>query len=237
MDAVRAHVQDEIPLPDTGSLRGDLTAFLARGIVFLSSPRGTQLARATVPAPLAAATDERGTDWPDRLEQIGALFERAAARGEIAATADRALAVELLLAPLSLRLLITQVPLDEGFAERLADFVLRGVAERRPVSQGPPDLMERKKMIADLAAVGRHPRNSASNLFPSIRWSAQDVENGLSVIRNRGWRHSSISVLEGLRDFSAGFQSRVGPETSPPTDLDRTRMVSPLMTSCMRRQI
>jgi AcrR family transcriptional regulator len=128
VDAVRSHIGEEVPIPDTGSLRGDLEALLARSIAFLASPLGAQLVRATAPAPRAAATDARGAYWPDRLEQIGIMFERATARGEIAAGADRALATELLLAPLYFRLLVTHVPLDDGLAGRLADFILRGLS-------------------------------------------------------------------------------------------------------------
>jgi AcrR family transcriptional regulator len=127
VDAVRTHIGEEVPVPDTGSLRGDLTAFLEHSIAFLSSPLGAQLVRATAPAPRAATMDLRETYWSRRLEQIGILFERAATRGEIAETADRALAVELLLAPLYFRLLITQAPLDDALAGRLADLILRGL--------------------------------------------------------------------------------------------------------------
>src|SRR5215468_426884 len=40
VDAVRSHIGEEIPVPDTGTLRGDLSAFLASIIAFLSSPLG-----------------------------------------------------------------------------------------------------------------------------------------------------------------------------------------------------
>lgn len=127
VDAVRAHIGEEVPLPDTGTLRGDLLAFLERSIAFLSSPLGSQLARATAPAPRTAAADARGLYWPGRLEQIDALFARSAARGELAPTADRALAVELLLAPLYFRLLISGALLDPALAPRLTDFILRAL--------------------------------------------------------------------------------------------------------------
>jgi AcrR family transcriptional regulator len=127
VDAVRSQIGEEIPIPDTGSLRGDLKTFLERGIAFLTSPLGMQLARATAPIPPAAATDARGRYWPDRLQQIEAMFARAVARGEIAGPVDSALAVELLLAPLYFRLLITNTPLDGDLVERLVGFILRGI--------------------------------------------------------------------------------------------------------------
>ena len=127
VDAIRCYLGAEVPVPDTGSLRGDLMAFIERSVAFLRSSLGAQLVRATAPASLAAATDERRHYWPHRLGQIGVMFERALARGEIADEADSALAAELLLAPLYFRLLVTGAPLDGDLAGRLADFVLWGL--------------------------------------------------------------------------------------------------------------
>ena len=62
-------------LPDTGSLRGDVTTFLKASIAFLSSPLGAQLVRATALVPRGAVTDVRELYWPGRLEQIERLFE------------------------------------------------------------------------------------------------------------------------------------------------------------------
>src|SRR5947209_9777507 len=46
-DAVTSRIGAEIPVPDTGSLRGDLVTLLENSIRFLGSPLGTQLVRAT----------------------------------------------------------------------------------------------------------------------------------------------------------------------------------------------
>lgn len=74
-----------------------------------------------------ASTDVRGAYWPGRLEDLGILFERAARRGEMPAAADWSLSVELLLAPLYFRLLITRAPLDAAFVDRLANAILLSV--------------------------------------------------------------------------------------------------------------
>lgn len=127
VDAITSRIGEEIPIPDTGSLRGDLEAFIAGSVAFLASPLGTQLVRATAPAPRMGTTDTRRLYWPDRLARIGTIFERAIARGEIDPTTDTALAVEMLLAPLYFRLLITDGPLDDALVARLVDFVLGSV--------------------------------------------------------------------------------------------------------------
>jgi AcrR family transcriptional regulator len=127
LDAVTSLIGEEIPVPDTGSLRGDLVAFLDRSIGFLSSPIGVRLVRATAPMPRTAPTDVRQAYWPRRFERIGEMFARAIARREIAPTADIALATEMLLAPLYFRLLITDRSLEDDLPERLTAFVLRGL--------------------------------------------------------------------------------------------------------------
>jgi AcrR family transcriptional regulator len=126
VDAVGTRIGEEIPLPDTGSLRGDLLAFLESGRAFLTSHLGTQLVRATVIDPRASTDETRHAYWSGRLGQMAVLFERAVARGEIARPADIELLTEMVVAPLYFRLLITHVPLDD-LPERVTEIVLRAV--------------------------------------------------------------------------------------------------------------
>ena len=126
-DAVTSRVGAEIPVPDTGSLRADLVALLENSIRFLGSPLGTQLVRATATAPQIGRTEIRHAYWPGRFARIEALFARAIARGEIAATTDIALAAEILFALPYFRILITHAPLDDTLAERTADFICRAL--------------------------------------------------------------------------------------------------------------
>jgi AcrR family transcriptional regulator len=141
VDAIRSHVGDAIPIPDTGSLTGDLTAFLERSVAFLASPLGSQLVRATIGAESPARGTPRAAYWPVRLEQIGVMIERAVARGELprSALAESAFAAEMLLAPLYFRLLVSRGPLDRELARQAADFVRRTLAasdEARPGDLG-----------------------------------------------------------------------------------------------------
>lgn len=125
--AVAERIGAEAPVPDTGSLRGDVAAFVERSVAFLASPLGSRLVRATVAAPRLATPEAREAYWPDRLATIGAIFARAVARGEIPAGVDPALAAEALLAPLYFRLLISQRPLDAEAVAEVTEFVLRAV--------------------------------------------------------------------------------------------------------------
>jgi hypothetical protein len=51
------------------------------------------------------------------------MIERAAARGEIPMPSDPALVVELVVAPTHFRLLLSREPVDDRFADALAELV------------------------------------------------------------------------------------------------------------------
>jgi AcrR family transcriptional regulator len=126
VDAIGTRIGEAIPLPDTGSLRGDLLAYLESGRAFLTSQLGTQLVRATVIDSRASTDETRLVYWSGRLGQVAVLFQRAVVRGEIAPPADVELLAEMLAAPLYFRLLITHETLGD-LPERVTEFVLRAV--------------------------------------------------------------------------------------------------------------
>jgi len=118
-----------VPVPDTGSLVGDLTA-LAQSIVDnVSSELGGGLARTIIAA--AAASDEvaqvNREFWALRLALTETIVERAVARGEVRADVDRHLVIETLIGPIYVRLLLTGAPFDAPFVTDIATLVARGV--------------------------------------------------------------------------------------------------------------
>ncbi|SEP19944.1 regulatory protein, tetR family [Amycolatopsis saalfeldensis] len=129
LDALLSYSQEQLPTPDTGNLRDDLIA-LARLIAsYLDTPLGVALAEAMVAAdddPTLA--DSRAQFWQGRYEATRIVVRRAADRHELAADADHQLALELLVAPLHFRALLTRQPIDEGWIERMVDVLLRGLA-------------------------------------------------------------------------------------------------------------
>jgi AcrR family transcriptional regulator len=129
VDAIRSHLGEAVPIPDTGSLSGDLTAFLERSVAFLSSPLGAQLVRATVGAESPAKGNPRAAYWPLRLKEIGVIVERAVSRGELPPSrlGDATLTAEMLLAPLYFRLLVSRGPLDDDLARQIAAVVSRAL--------------------------------------------------------------------------------------------------------------
>jgi AcrR family transcriptional regulator len=126
--AVGVHSEQNIPIPDTGTVLGDLTA-LARGVVAnIGSEGGSRRSRSIVAA--SATSDELTATmhsfWRGRLDVSMPLVERAIERGELPADTDPNLVIETLVGALWLRLLLTGEPLDDEFADRVAAIVAAG---------------------------------------------------------------------------------------------------------------
>jgi AcrR family transcriptional regulator len=127
-DALLAAGEQDLPVPDTGSLRGDLAGFAAGICQYMSTPLGLALARAlATPTGDPAITEASARYFQTRFEIASTIVDRAIARGEIPEGADGALAIEMLIAPLHFRTLVSHQPLDDGLPARLADLVITGL--------------------------------------------------------------------------------------------------------------
>jgi AcrR family transcriptional regulator len=127
-DALLETGEQDLPVPDTGSLRGDLAGFAAGICQYVSTPLGLALARAmATPTGDPAITEASARYFQTRFEIASVIVDRAIARGEIPAGADAALALEMLIAPLHFRTLVSHQPLDDELPGRLADLVISGL--------------------------------------------------------------------------------------------------------------
>ena len=128
LEAVLGYSQQKLPIPNTGSLRGDLLAFGRSLNRYLATPVGETVLRT-----LAAAQDnpalaaKRAQIIKARYDATRVMAERAAERGELRAGVDPQTAVELLVAPLNLRKL-TRQPIDAKFIKALVDTLLHGLS-------------------------------------------------------------------------------------------------------------
>ncbi|WP_434670975.1 TetR/AcrR family transcriptional regulator C-terminal ligand-binding domain-containing protein (plasmid) [Klebsiella sp. B345] len=118
-DVLSSTAEDLIQIPNTGNLREDLMQFLLAIVSMLSSPIGLKLSQGCVTA-LASADDVvRDTItnlWKDRFQQTEIIFKRAERRGEKYPTLiEPQVLMEMLIAPLWFRTLITSMPVDEAF--------------------------------------------------------------------------------------------------------------------------
>ncbi|MEV0673346.1 TetR/AcrR family transcriptional regulator [Mycobacterium sp. NPDC050441] len=120
-----------IDVPDTGTLRGDVRAYLHNGREALTH----RLARTIIPDLLAeAARDpEYAATIADQIRQprrlkAAQLFERARQRGEIADDVDLEVALDTLGGALYWRQSVMQLGADDAYLDRLTDAVLVLVA-------------------------------------------------------------------------------------------------------------
>jgi AcrR family transcriptional regulator len=128
LDALLARSATQVVVPDTGTLRADLVALLRAVAANITSREGRALVTALLLETRGAPGFEalRQEFWSTRFELVTAVVERAIARGELDATADPALLVELAIAPLYLRVLVTGEELDDTFVVAVADHVIAG---------------------------------------------------------------------------------------------------------------
>jgi AcrR family transcriptional regulator len=127
LDALLTLSQEKLPIPDSGSLRGDLIAFGQSMAAYLGSDAGGAVVRT-----LAASEDDASMANRDRLvaaryEAARVMIDRAAERGELRPATNPQIALELLVGSLHYRALITRHAMDSGYIEEVVDTLLRGL--------------------------------------------------------------------------------------------------------------
>ena len=113
-------------VPDTGSLRNDLVAFLSSMCHAVTSEDGAFIAgvlRAMQSDP-ALAEQMRCQMVDAKSEVTHELVARAVARGEVPADADAETLTEVMTAMLLTRNLVLGAPLDDAFVTHLVDEIL-----------------------------------------------------------------------------------------------------------------
>lgn len=119
-DAFMVDFLDRQPLPDTGSLRGDLLAALRAWVRTVKDPATGRTLRGLIAE--VQRDPELAEAWRDRfVEPVRArhrtLVARAVERGELAPGSDADLLLDLVYGPAYHRLLQAHLPLDERFVQ------------------------------------------------------------------------------------------------------------------------
>jgi AcrR family transcriptional regulator len=133
LDAFVTSFQEQQPLPDTGTLRGDLIAALTAWVRAV-----TQTSMGTMLTGLVAEAqhdEELRAGWRDRVleplrSQHRIMLDRAIARGEIPTTVDQEVALDLFFGSAQLRLLLGHLPLTDDFIREVVDVILDGIRPR-----------------------------------------------------------------------------------------------------------
>lgn len=120
VDALSEQIAEEIPMPDTGTIEGDLRDMAASFARWATSAPGQAMLAALLSdaVRIPEVAQARRRIFGDRLRRGEPVIIRALERGELPAGTAPAEVIKALVAPLYLRLLITGEPLDEQATER-----------------------------------------------------------------------------------------------------------------------
>ncbi len=121
--------RDEMPTPDTGSIRGDLRAMYASVLHFANSTSGTDYLRTSIKESMRddrIATLYRQASL--RAEQNAlAVFERGIARGEVRPDIPMATLVQIMGGIVTMRAVIEQRMPTASEVDDLVEVVIRGI--------------------------------------------------------------------------------------------------------------
>ena len=134
MDGFLSTVSSEVPFPHTGHAREDIRIHMRRLAEAFGGKMGRTvaalLAEGQADAELAEALRSR---WLSvRRAEAREILELGIERGELREDLDLEVAVDILYGPIYLRLLVGHAPLDEDFADALAEHIFTGLGAEDP---------------------------------------------------------------------------------------------------------
>jgi AcrR family transcriptional regulator len=125
-EACLAAMAEAIPPPNTGRLRSDLIDLAERIIKVLEGPSGRALLD-ICRIDEAKVNATRASFFQARFAAVAEIFTNAVQRGEWEGSVDYKFALEMLVAPIYFRALITQQPLKAWPAAAAVDLILAGL--------------------------------------------------------------------------------------------------------------
>jgi AcrR family transcriptional regulator len=127
MDALSENSADVIPLPDTGTVRGDLRTVLEEVRAYITSAAGRALVNSTIgTAGDAHVAALRQDFWTARFALVGEVVRRAVARGELPGDIDERFLIETATAPLYFRIFVVAGEVDDDLIDRIVRLVIDG---------------------------------------------------------------------------------------------------------------
>jgi AcrR family transcriptional regulator len=127
LDVLLEQADAALPIPDTGSFRGDAIALLEGVRELLASPFGRIFAEVVMAWRGPEDWPMRSAYWGERLGRATVIVERGIDRGELAPGSDPRLVLELMLGPLHARALTAPERLGADLPARIIDTCLAGV--------------------------------------------------------------------------------------------------------------
>lgn len=131
VDAAIADVETQSSLADTGSLRGDLLALSQALTDRLNTEVGRTMVRAVaMDRPGHHDEDTRKMFWAARFNGVRTVVDRARERGELREGVNTLAAVLIVLAPLNIRALYSDEPIDDDYCAAIADMAWHALARK-----------------------------------------------------------------------------------------------------------
>lgn len=129
MDAFLAFNAPQVGYPDTGSTREDFRRQMALVRDFFLGPGGPVVRAliAEIQHDPQLAEDFRMRFWEGRRKEGRAVLQRGIDRGELRGDLDPTAVLDVLYAPLYIRLLVGHADIDTGFLAQLIDCVFDGL--------------------------------------------------------------------------------------------------------------
>jgi AcrR family transcriptional regulator len=131
IDAALADAEAVSSVPDTGSLRSDLLAFARSAVARLNTQEGRTFIRALVmERPGHHDEETRIMLWRARFTSVRTVIDRARDRGELRDGVNTLAAVQMVLAPLNVRVLYSDAPIDDRYCAAIADMAWHALVKR-----------------------------------------------------------------------------------------------------------
>ena len=128
MDAVLSSSESVIPIPDTGTLRGDLALAFDAAVTIASTREGRRQLYSMLPRGRDFDPTEVQRDfWDNRLIAWAVTFRRAQQRGELREGIDPMAATRMLAAAVNFDVLFADNPISAEYVDQVLDMFLHGV--------------------------------------------------------------------------------------------------------------
>jgi AcrR family transcriptional regulator len=125
-DVLGERIALDFPIPDTGSVQGDLRQLAQAFVAWVSGPTGGMIFAAVYSdaARLPGIADVRRELFEYGPRRAAVVIDRAIDRGELPAGTDPAAVLRALIAPIYFRLTVTGEPVDPAAADQAAQIAL-----------------------------------------------------------------------------------------------------------------
>jgi hypothetical protein len=128
LDVLARWPGEDLAAPDSGDLRTDLYWLAMAMASYVTSEDGRTLQSAHLIGDRELPSVEiRRQAWRTRADRVRVVFDRAHQRGELRDGVDALTALELLFAPINMRVLFTGELVDDDYCRLVAELVWRAV--------------------------------------------------------------------------------------------------------------